>query len=393
MPAAVVLGQGMAGATSLAVVRDLGRSAIPVIALSGTRLSPARHSRYCTFRRCPDAEREPSALLDFLIAQARRHEKPCVLFATGDAQAWFVAQHACELRPWFRFADLPRDLLLTLLDKYTQAELVRNLGVAIPATVCPTESSEADCIAKQLGFPVFIKPRISRRWPYLGHNKGFVANNLGELRARLHWALGAGFEVLVQSIVQGPDTNLRSVYCYAGAGGREVACCYGILRKYPAGYGFGVFAESVDDPELARLALHLLRRIGLHGVAELEFKRDERDGEWRLIEINPRFALQHGLVSAAGANLASLAYFDLIGAQTEMLQYRAGVRWLMAGLDLQASLGQWRRGELGMLQWLRSFRGLRTEALFSRDDPGPALAYLLRSPRYLWEAAFRPPLR
>jgi hypothetical protein len=57
----------------------------------------------------------------------------------------------------------------------------------------------------------------------------------------------------------------------------------------------------------------------------------------------------------------------------------------MAGLDLRASLGKWRSGELGLGQWARSFHGLRAEALFASDDPGPALAYFSRTPRYLFE--------
>ena len=382
----MVLGQGMAGATSLAVVRDLGRAGIPVVSFSTSHLNPTRHSRYCSFRHCPDADTEPAALLDSLIAESRKHAEPCVLFAIGDAEASFVARHACQLRRQFLFPSLPLPLLDSLLDKHTQLEMVRGLGVDVPATVCPANSEEAECIARELGFPLFIKPRIARRWPYLGRNKGFVVRNTDELRQRLRWTFDAGFPVLVQSIVQGPETNLCSVYCYLGDNAPDAACAYRILRKYPAGFGFGVFAESVLDPMLTTCALHLLRHLGVRGVAEIEFKRDDRDGKWKLIEINPRFTLQHGLVSAAGMNLASLQYFDLLGSSpASSPEYQAGVRWVMGGLDAQASLGQWRRGELSIAQWARSFHGLRAEALFARDDPAPALAYLSRAPRYLFE--------
>ncbi len=273
------------------------------------------------------------------------------------------------------------------MDKYEQVNMVRNLGVEVPATICPASAEESECIGRELGFPVFIKPRWTRRWPYLGHNKGFVAYNAAELRERLEWAFTAGFPVLVQSVIRGPDPNHCSVYCYvAEEPARDAACSYRILRKYPAGFGFGVFAESVSDVVLERKSLELLRHLKLRGVAEVEFKCDERGGKWKLIEINPRFSLQHALASAAGANLASLEYFDLIGSHAvPASEYREGVRWTMAGLDLRASLAQWRRGELSIREWARSFQGLRAEALFARDDPGPALAYVSRSPRYLWE--------
>ncbi len=391
MPVAVVLGQGMAGATSLAVVRDLGRARIPVVSLSPSRLNPTRHSRYCAFQHCPDPERQSRQLLDLLIAEAAKHAGRCVLFAIGDAELLFATEHACELRRWFSFPDFPRGLASTLMDKYAQVKVVRELGVDVPATICPASAGESECIGRELGFPVFIKPRCARQWPYLGHNKGFVARNEDELRERLEWAFIAGFPVLVQSVIRGPDPNHCSVYCYIGEDpARDAACTYRILRKYPAGFGFGVLAESVIDVVLERTSLDLLRSLGLRGVAEVEFKCDERDGKWRLIEINPRFSLQHALACAAGLNLASLEYFDLIGSHAAPeSEYRTGIRWTVAGLDLRASLGQWRRGQLSILQWARSFKGLGAEALFARDDPGPALAYVSRSPRYLWEAAFR----
>jgi D-aspartate ligase len=390
MPVAVVLGQGMAGATSLAVVRDLGRAGIPVVSFSPSRLNPTRHSRYCAFQHCPDPEREARELLDMLIAEAGNHAGRSVLFAIGDAELVFVTEHAGELLRWFLLPDFPRTLASTLMDKYAQIEIVRSLGIDVPATVCPASATESECIGRELGFPVFVKPRYTRRWPYLGHNKGFVANNAAELRVRLEWAFAAGFQVLVQSVIRGPDHNHCSAYCYVGQEpGKDAACSYRILRKYPAGFGFGVLAESTVEAVLERTSIELLRSLGLRGVAEVEFKCDERDGKWRLIELNPRFSLQHALVSAAGVNLASLEYFDLIGSRsTPSSEYRRGVRWTIAGLDLRASVGQWRRGELSIRQWARSFQGLRAEALIARDDPGPALAYVSRSPRYLWEAAF-----
>ena len=380
----------MAGATSLAVVRDLGRARIPVVSFSPSRLNPTRHSRYCAFQHCPDPESEARKLRDVLIAEAAKHAERCVLFAIGDAELLFLTEHACELRRWFSFPDFPQSLASTLMDKYAQVKMVRDLGVDVPTTVCPASADESECIGRELGFPVFIKPRCTRQWPYLGHNKGFVARNSAELRERLEWAFAAGFPVLVQSVIRGPDTNHRSVYGYVGGEpGRDAACSYRILRKYPAGFGFGVFAESVVDVALERTALDLLRSLGLSGVAEVEFKCDERDGKWKLIEINPRFSLQHPLACAAGRNLASLQYFDLIGSHAVVpSEYREGVRWMMAGLDLRASLGLWRRGELSIRQWARSLEGLGAEALFARDDPGPALAYVSRSPRYLLAAAF-----
>ena len=227
--------------------------------------------------------------------------------------------------------------------------------------------------------------------PGAGHTwdatKGSLCANTDQLRQRLRWT----FDYWVScagAVHRSRDRKRISARCIATSETTR-PMPRALIESYeniPPASASECSRRAFCDPALAACALHLLRHLGVRGVAEIEFKRDDRDGKWKLIEINPRFSLQHGLVSAAGMNLASLQYFDLLGSSpASSPEYQAGVRWVMAGLDAQASLKQWFRGELSIAQWARSFHGLRAEALFASDDPGPALAYLSRTPRYLFE--------
>src|SRR6266480_5798567 len=73
--------------------------------------------------------------------------------------------------------------------------------------------------------------------------------------------------------------------------------------------------------------LELVRRLGLRGVAKLDFKRAP-DGQLYLLEVNPRFTLWHHLGARAGVNIPALVYADLAGLpRGRVLQARAGVRW------------------------------------------------------------------
>ena len=43
----------------------------------------------------------------------------------------------------------------------------------------------------------------------------------------------------------------------------------------------------VHEPELFRLGQNLIKAAGFYGISNTEFKKDQRDGRFKLIEINP----------------------------------------------------------------------------------------------------------
>ena len=61
------------------------------------------------------------------------------------------------------------------------------------------------------------------------------------------------------------------------------------LREYPVTGGPSALAESIYDPMLMEQGLKLLDNLQWHGVAMVEFKKDERTGRYVLMEINPKF--------------------------------------------------------------------------------------------------------
>ena len=54
-------------------------------------------------------------------------------------------------------------------------------------------------------------------------------------------------------------------------------------------------------------------RLDFHGIAQVEWKRDPRDGALKLIEVNPRLWQWRGLTGECGAGVIEIAYWDLIG--------------------------------------------------------------------------------
>ena len=66
------------------------------------------------------------------------------------------------------------------------------------------------------------------------------------------------------------------------------------LRQMPRTIGHRRVGEAVWDAGGRRLGAALLRGLGFHGISQVEFKRDPRDGRLKLMEVNPRLWQWHG---------------------------------------------------------------------------------------------------
>ncbi len=366
---ALCFGAGYGGRTLMGVVRSLGRRGVPVIAVSHQADSPARFSRYC---RHVLAAADPDALEGQLIAFARRGEDRPVLLPVGDAEVGFVSKRAAALSPWFRFHVPAPDVLAVLASKRSQYETATKLGLHIPRTYFDlTSGAVADAPVE---YPVVVKPVVSGAWPF-GRSKAQVTANAADLAGCLARCERAGADAIVQSIVPGLPWDYYRVNVYIARDGRLAVC--GSLRKYrqyPLGFGLGSLLESVAMPKLEERVVQFLRDLRFSGVAGVEFKRDARDGSFRLMEINPRFELQNHLSATAGADQAWAMYRDL--AELPPLPcppYRTGLRWIAVNLDLKACRDLYAHGELTLAEWLRSVAPVRTASLLTLDDPGPAL--------------------
>ena len=74
-------------------------------------------------------------------------------------------------------------------------------------------------------------------------------------------------------------------------------------------------------------------------------------------------------------------YCDLVGRPLparRQQQYK-GVKWICWRRDLQSALYYWRRGDLTLTDWWRSWRGRKACALFSWVDPAPFLCDLRKA--------------
>ena len=149
------------------------------------------------------------------------------------------------------------------------------------------------------------------------------------------------------------------------------------LRQFPRQFGDGSLTVGIWEPEVAELGLRLLQGLQFRGTASVEFKRDAQDGEWKLMEMNPRSISQTAHAVASGVDLPYIAYRDVMGAPTETIAtFREGVKWVDLAKDFKSFLMTRQTGGLDLGPWLRSWGGERCFATYAPDDPLPSILAL-----------------
>jgi len=170
---------------------------------------------------------------------------------------------------------------------------------------------------------------------------------------------------MVQELIPGGDDTLYTVGSYLARDGRALGLfCGRKLRQTPPGIGTCRVGEAVWEQEPVDAALSLLDGFGYHGISQVEFKRDARDGRFKLMEINPRLWQWHGLAAACGVDLPRIAYADLTGEPPPPARMNGnGKRWAITLLPGERPAPQ---------------RPPYVDAVFAVDDPKPGLVHLAR---------------
>jgi predicted ATP-grasp superfamily ATP-dependent carboligase len=154
------------------------------------------------------------------------------------------------------------------------------------------------------------------------------------------------------------------------------------LLQVPAGFGTGCIVQLSHEPELLASTIRLLESIQYTGIAEVEYKWDERQRRYQLIEINPRPWDQHILGESAGCDLMHLAYCDHAGVSRppaiQMFSAALPQTWVAEDALLFELLRLLWRRDPSVRQLGRLLTGRRVYAIWNAADPLPWFKYVFR---------------
>ena len=381
---AILIGAETVNAVS--IIRSLAMAGVEVHLLCRPDALPA-HSRYA--RRIPLAGESPGrdAWADYLLGSESEPLRGAVLLACNDDGIEMLLDHREELAPEYVLDICDPSAQRCMLDKLATYREAHEAGVPTPRFWPASSLDQVRAQEHEYVYPLMLKPLYSHRFKRLLGGKYLMARGPDELLAAYERVTRCGLEVVLLEEIPGPDDLLCSYYTYLDDEGAPLFhFTKRIIRRYPEHEGFACYHITDANPEVCELGLRLFGHVGLKGVANVEFKRDPRDGQLKLIECNARFTAANGLLAASGYDLGLFVYNRLAGVPQPPLadrDYVKGLRLWYPAADTFAFLDLRRQGKLGFGQWLRSILHRQELPYFVWTDPVPSVVLLGRIMRRL----------
>jgi predicted ATP-grasp superfamily ATP-dependent carboligase len=368
----VILRSGHHG--GLGIVRSLGRLGVRVYTLDAQRWEAAFASRYCRGRFILDtASISAESSIPRLLEIGRRiGGRPLLIPATDQTTIW-VADHAAALEPAFRFPRQDPALVRLLCDKSRMQELAHRCGVPTARAVYPRSCEDIERFLATAAFPVIAKAIDADRFRrYAGASKMIVhtRRELLALYAKVEDPRNPAF--LIQEFIPGED------WMFDGYFDRSSACLFGItgkkIRRFPVNTGVTSLGICLSNQTVAETTARFMQAIGYHGILDIGYRYDFRDGTYKVLDVNPRIGCTFRLfTSADGGDVARALYHDMTGQTVSPAQIREGRKWIVEDFDLISSFRSLASRAVSLKDWLRSFRGIQESACFAWDDPLPFL--------------------
>jgi len=383
-PIAVVMGGSVNG---LSFVRSLGRRGVPTLLLDTDPLI-GMYTRFGRSYLLPNPEKKPSEWLDLLEYVADLTDEPRVIFMTSDLHALFVSQHSAWISKHFKFIAPTASATGKIVNKREQYTIAQNAGIPIPETHFPESEAEIRSIAEQISYPCIMKSYQAHAGREKISKKVLLADSSDELVSNfLEYALD-DVPFMVQEIIPGPDSNLYGYLALWSEDSKELAyVTKRKLRQSPPHYGDGSLQITTVADEVRDLSVKLLKEFDYCGYAGVEFKLDDRDKSFKLMEINPRTVSGNQIAISAGVDFPWIGYNYLLGKQIDpaSIRFTPDVRYVNEEWDFKAFLTLRKSGELSYRAWRKSIKGARARSIWASDDPGPMFTVLWR----MFRAALR----
>jgi biotin carboxylase len=316
-----------AGTLAIQVCRALARRGYQVDVL-GTRGSIAFNSKYCAHGlELPVWDSEQVAAALKRIFAATHYD---VIYLCNEE---ILAIIASLLESVPASLPIPRGpAIRTLLSKHETLARVRQEGVPAPLTIVPKDEQEAQQAARGMKLPFLIKGERGDTGKNLR-----VVTNLKSLAALYREMVRieepyAGRPAL-QQIIKGEAYSVGGLF----HNGRPLRlCAHRKLLTYPRAGGVTVKGVTERPGRLLEETAKAFAAFQYTGLGHAEFIRDEREGDFKFIEINPRVWGSIGITEHAGVDLYR-PYHELVagGLVTEDLNYKEGIVYHRFSAEVQ----------------------------------------------------------
>jgi predicted ATP-grasp superfamily ATP-dependent carboligase len=369
---------------TLTIVRSLGRKGLKVCVGNHKHNGTAFLSRYCSEKFIyPNPQHAPKDYFTSIIEKIKER-KFNVIMPVHDFELFplLMKKDKIEKHCIIPFVDF--ETFMKTVNKTDTIKIAKKLGVRAPETIIPESRKDLVKIAREIGYPIVIKPVSQTIWSFdktiktrYVTEKNYV-NNKHELMDFFKDVKDPS-EYLLQEYVKGKGAGTAYLF---NKGKQRASFVYKRVREYPITGGPSTLRVSIDHRAMLEMGKKLLEHLGWHGVAMVEYKLNEH-GKPVLMEINGRFWGSVALAYRSGVDFPYLLYKMAVDGDVKVQdQHKSGVlcRWLIPGdiMNFYFSLKANRDDNLKSFRDFFKFRGMYYDYI-DKDDLLPVFGAFMTS--------------
>jgi predicted ATP-grasp superfamily ATP-dependent carboligase len=367
--------------SALAIIRSLGMKGLRVVAADYIEPSLGSASRYASdSARYTDPARDPARFVND-IAEMVGALGICTIMPATDVTTMLLVEQRDRMLPALVAAP-SAESYESVSDKRALVSMALELNVPVPETRVAWTSSEIELAARDLGYPLVLKPARSR---YLQGNRIFTTavkivddeHLLAAALQQVPWL--PAIPCLVQRFIPGHGAG---IFAICGDQGPLAWFAHQRIREKPPSGGVSVLSQSVAvNSSMQASAARLLSASRWRGVAMVEY-RMAHDGTPYLMEVNGRFWGSLQLAVDSGVDFPWMS-FQLANGESPLpvSSYVTGrrLRWLLGDVDnLLLQIRNPRTDLTGKARaagrFLKTFLDTSCrQEVFRWRDPGPGL--------------------
>ena len=261
--------------------------------------------------------------------------------------------------------------------------MLQATGTPHPFSKPLSDARDLDDVPDAIFGSAMLKPRDSQSFMAHFGTKALHVSTRREAADELTRVREAGFAVILQEYVPGPATEHYFVDGFIDRNGTVRAVFVRQrLRMFPLDFGNSTAMVSVE-PSAATQAVSsitsLLRGVDYRGIFSAEFKRDPRDGVFKILEVNTRAWWYVDFAARCGVDVCRMAYEDALERPVQTIErYDIGRALVFPYYDYFACQALRREGKLSTWGWLRSWMGAM-QPVFQLADPKPGMLALAKT--------------
>lgn len=356
---------------TLGIVRSLGRHGIEVCVLANSRNASSCLSRYCQHAIFSPSPYDEVEFIEFLLSYLQK-QQIALLIPVGYKSVEVISKHNIELGKYTSI-ELPAYAKVQIaLNKKSTYQLAKRLEVPCPYTIYPTNQENVGEIASSLTYPVVIKGIHEAGTSYVDY--AFDQSQLLQKYQSMCFKHNLNYTNLpmIQEYIRGHGYGFFALYQH---GVCKRVFMHRRIRESPPTGGASVSAESFYHDQLKEYGKRLLDELKWHGVAMVEFKLDEKDHQFKLMEINPKFWGSLDLAIAAGVDFPYYLTQMSMGSNVEYSEeYERGLRYHWPLEDFKCA----RTRPALLLPFLSDLFNPKVKSNIIMHDLRPSLWLLLR---------------